>query len=191
VHDVHRLAQALLGRRVPLVLDYAYWEYAAGGVLPSPMDVCRRYPNVIALRTFSKAYGLAGLRVGYAVAAPEIVALLQRGQQPFNVSEPALAAACAALEDDAHLARTVALNESGREWLVQRLLALGMEVYGGPTNFVLVDVREPAQRLHQRLAECGVLVRLMDAYGLKGCLRITIGLPEENQKVIAALTEAM
>jgi histidinol-phosphate aminotransferase len=178
-------------RRIPLVLDYAYWEYAAGSAVAQPMPVYREFPNVIVLRTFSKAYGLAGLRVGYGVAAPDIVALLERGRQPFNVSEPALAAACAALEDDAHLARTIAINQDGRQWLVPRLLELGLGVYGGPTNFLLVDVRKPAQRLHAQLLERGIAVRSMDAYGLKGCLRITIGLPQENQKVVAALSDLL
>lgn len=180
------VARALLARRIPLLIDYAYWEYA-GGDVPDPMTAYRWFPNVIVLRTFSKAHGLAALRVGYAVADPEIVSLLEKGRQPFNVAGPALAAAQAALEDEAHLRRSVELNRAGRAWLADRLAGLGLTVHAGPANFLLVDTERPAASLCRRLAERGVYVRSMDAYGLPTCFRTSVGLPHENETLIESL----
>src|SRR5690606_10036026 len=143
----------------------------------------RDYPNLIVTRTFSKAYGLAGLRVGYALAQPALTDLLNRVRQPFNVGVLAQVAAQVALEDTDFLARTYALNRAGRAQLQDGFAALGLDFVPSHTNFVLVRVGD-ARRVNEGLLRRGIIVRPVAGDGLPGHLRVSIGLPQENARQI-------
>jgi len=176
--------------RVVVVLDEAYNEYLPPELRVDSTAWVRRYPNVIVSRTFSKAFGLAGLRVGYGLAQQELTDLMNRVRQPFNVNTVAQAAAVAALADDAFLARSYELNLRGMQQLTAAFEALGLEYVPSVGNFVLVKVG-PAARVYQELLKRGVIVRPVANYGLPEWLRITVGLPEENDVFLRALPEAL
>jgi histidinol-phosphate aminotransferase len=173
-----------------VVLDEAYHEFAR--VLlddyPSGLDYHRRGArrSLVVARTFSKAYGLAGLRVGYAVADPGLVGYLDRVRRPFNVNSIGQAAALAALDDDDHVARTVELTRSGMAFLRRELTALGAVAHPSAANFVLVDVGREAQPCYEALLRRGVIVRPMTAWGLPRCVRVSIGTAEQCERVVAA-----
>jgi len=172
--------------QVLVVLDEAYGEY-----LPPP-ERCdtaawlARFPNLLITRTFSKAYGLAGLRVGYGLGHPEVIDLLNRVRHPFNVNLPALAAAEAALDDEAFLARSYALNTAGMAQLVAGLAELGIETVPSKGNFLLVKVGDAA-RINTELLKRGVIVRPVASYGLPEFLRVSVGLAGQNARFLDAL----
>jgi histidinol-phosphate aminotransferase len=176
---------------VVVVLDEAYHEYSAGFGVPDGTRWLERHPNLVVVRTFSKAYGLAGLRVGYALSHADIADLLNRVRQPFNVSVPALAAAAAALDDRAHLEATIALNRQGLARLSQGLAALGLRVSPSAANFVLVDCGRPAAPVSDSLQRQGVIVRPLANYGLPDHLRITTGTAAQNERLLAAMARAL
>jgi histidinol-phosphate aminotransferase len=176
--------------RVVVVLDEAYNEYLPPELRVDSTAWVRHYANVIVSRTFSKAFGLAGLRVGYGLAQQELTDLMNRVRQPFNVNTVAQAAAVAALADDAFLARSYELNLRGMQQLTEAFEALGLEYVPSVGNFVLVKVG-PAARVYQELLKRGVIVRPVANYGLPEWLRITVGLPEENAVFLRALPEAL
>jgi histidinol-phosphate aminotransferase len=149
------------------------------------------HPNLVVVRTFSKAYGLAGLRVGYALSDPDVADLLNRVRQPFNVSVPGLAAAAAALDDRAHLEETIALNREGLARLREGLTALGLRVSPSAANFVLVDLGRPAAAVNDALQRQGVIVRPLANYGLPDHLRITTGTAAQNERLLAAMAKAL
>ncbi|MCG8588182.1 MAG: histidinol-phosphate transaminase [Proteobacteria bacterium] len=169
---------------VVVAVDEAYMEYARRRDWPDALAACQRRPGTIVLRTFSKIYGLAGLRIGYGVADPELAEYLQRARHPFNVNRLAEVAAVAALEDDEHVARTRALNAEGADYLGRELAALGVETWPTDANFLLARTG-PA--VYQRLLQEGVIVRPLHGFGLEDCIRVTIGLPEENERFVKAL----
>ncbi|MFN3882566.1 MAG: histidinol-phosphate transaminase [Nitrincola lacisaponensis] len=177
--------------RVPdsviIVLDEAYSEYAAAIDTPLGLQQLSRYPNLIVTRTFSKAYGLAALRVGFAVANPVITDLLNRVRQPFNVSSLAQLAACAALDDEAYLQRTVAVNAAGYQQLTVALDALQVDYIPSVANFITLDLKQDALPVYQALLHEGVIVRPLAVYGLPRHLRVTIGTEAENLRFVAAL----
>ena len=150
----------------------------------------KRLPNLIVSRTFSKAFGLAGLRVGFAVAQPAITDLLGRVRQPFNVNTLALVAAQAVLADADYQQRSYALNQQGLKQLSVAFDALGLTYVPSSGNFVLVKVGDAAA-VNDSLLRAGVIVRPVANYGLPEWLRISVGLPEENQKLIDALTKIL
>lgn len=178
-------------RRLPpeplLILDEAYWEFLPEGERPRSLDWVREGRRCFVLRTFSKIYGLAGLRVGYGVGPPELVGLLDRLRAPFNVNTLAQVAAAAALEDRAHLTRTIAGTAEGRAALTAGLTALGFRPVPSVTNFLLVDVRRDGAAVAEALLRRGVIVRPMGAYGLPTHLRITVGTAAENARALDAL----
>jgi histidinol-phosphate aminotransferase len=178
-------------RRLPpeplLVLDEAYWEFLPDPERPRSLDWVREGRRCFVLRTFSKVYGLAGLRIGYGVGPPELIGLLDRLRAPFNVNALAQVAAVAALEDGGHLTRTVAGTAAGRAALVAGLTALGFPPVPSVTNFLLVDVRRDGAAVTEALLRRGVIVRPMGGYGLPSHLRITVGTPEENARALEAL----
>ncbi len=180
-----------LPRHVLVVVDEAYHEYVQVEGYASLVPEVTRFANLIVTRTFSKAYGLAGLRVGYAVSDPAVAEILNRVRQPFNVNSAALAAAAAALEDEAHVARSVALNAHGRRRLAAGLAALGLRCLPSAGNFLCVDLGRPAAPVYERLLREGVIVRPVANYGLPNHLRVTVGLPEENERFLDALKKAM
>ena len=169
---------------VLFVLDEAYAEYLEDG--PDLRDLIAAGRKVFCTRTFSKIYGLAGLRVGYGYGAPELVGLLNRAREPFNVNSIAQAAAVAALEDREFVDRCRAANAEGRGQLEKGFTSLGLEYIRSYANFVTVKVGEGAT-CFQRLQELGVIVRPLAPYGMPEWVRVTIGLPEQNERALAAL----
>jgi histidinol-phosphate aminotransferase len=179
---------------VVVVLDEAYNEYLDAEQQYESVTWVRKYPNLLVSRTFSKAYGLAGLRVGYAVAQPGLTDLLNRIRQPFNVNSMAQAAAVAALGDAAFLRKSAELNRAGKAQLVAAFDRLGLEYVPSSGNFVLVRVGDDdgaGARVNLALLKQGVIVRPVGNYNLPQWLRITIGLPEENEAFISALESAL
>jgi histidinol-phosphate aminotransferase len=179
-------------REVLVVLDEAYVEFVAARDFPDGLRLRRRFPNVVTCRTFSKIYGLAGLRLGYLVASPEVVGYLDRVRAPFNTNLVAQAAGVAALADDEHVARSRALVESERPFVERGLRALGATVWPSQTNFVLAEFPgRPGKELFEALLRRGVVVRPMGGYGFPHAQRITFGLRSENEKLLAALGEIL
>lgn len=172
---------------VPVVIDEAYIEYANAPGLQSAMSLRAEFPNLMITRTFSKAYGLAGLRIGYVVAHQEITSLINRLRESFCVNALALRAASLALDDAAHLGKVVAATVSERERVRTALQAQGLNVLPSQSNFLLIDFAHDATRIEAALLASGVVVRPMQAYGLPNCLRVTIATPVENDRFIQAL----
>jgi len=171
---------------VIVVVDEAYSEYVEESDYPDTVAWLARYPNLICARTFSKIYGLAGLRVGYGISSPAIADILNRVRQPFNVNSIAQAAALAALDDDAHLGRARRVNIDGMRQLVQGFEQLGLKYIPSVGNFVCVEVGE-AGWVNEQLLRAGVIVRPVANYGMPWHLRVTVGLQKENQRFLDAL----
>jgi histidinol-phosphate aminotransferase len=172
---------------VVLVADEAYYEYVRRLDYPQSIPLIAERPTLVVLRTMSKIYGLAGLRVGYAVADPELSSYLERARHPFNVSSIAQSAALAALEDREHVERVRALTHEGLAQLERGFAELGLESVPTDANFVLVEVGEDAGQIYERLLRRGVITRPLGAFGLDRHLRVTAGLPEENERLLGAL----
>jgi histidinol-phosphate aminotransferase len=174
--------------QVLLVLDEAYYEYArAIPDYPVGETYRAKHPLLVSLRTFSKAYGLASMRVGYAIADARVCAYIDRVRMPFNLGTPGQAAALAALGDDEHVELSVRINEEGKRQLGEALPALGVKVHPSAANFVLVDVGRDAMPVYEALLRKGVIVRPLRPLGLARHLRITVGTKVENQRVLDAL----
>ena len=179
---------------VVVVLDEAYNEYLAPSQRYDAIAWVKRFPNMILSRSFSKAYGLAGLRIGYGVAKPALTDLLNRIRQPFNVNSLAQAAAIAAFQDSAFLQEGFELNCAGYVQLTQAFDVLGLTYLPSAGNFVLVKVGDDddaGTRMNLELLKRGIIVRPVGNYGLPQWLRISIGLPEENAAFIAALKQIL
>ena len=175
-----------------VVLDEAYLEYVDAPGFPDSLALRARFPNLIVLRTFSKIYGLAGLRLGYGVARPELVGFLDRVRAPFNVNLVAQAAGIAALGDVDHVARSRRLVLEERPRLAAGLAGLGLEVVPSQGNFLLADLPgADGQRLFQDLLREGVVVRPVGGYGFPSALRVTVGRPEENDRLVEALRKVL
>lgn len=169
-----------------VVVDEAYQEFLDVPGTGTALALRERHPNLVVTRTFSKAYGLAGLRVGYLVAHASVVAVLERLRESFNVNGPAMAAAAAAFTDSAHLARVCEWTAQEREWLRGELASRGLRVLPSRTNFLLVDLGVDAAALERHLFERGVIVRPMGGYGLGHTVRISLGTRAENERLLAA-----
>jgi histidinol-phosphate aminotransferase len=174
---------------VLVVVDEAYAEYVDDPALESALGLLAEFPNLVVTRTFSKAYGLAGLRVGYACADPRLLAVLELLRESFNVGIPGLVGAEAALGDQAHVARVRAWNALERSWLAAQLSARGLRVAPSQTNFLLVDFGREAAPVEAVLVARGVVPRPMAGYGLPNCLRITMGTRVDNARLLQALDE--
>ncbi len=172
---------------VIVAYDEAYYDYMAPALRGDSRAWLKRFPNLVVCRTFSKAYGLAGLRAGYALSSPTVADLLNRVRQPFNLNSLALVAAEAALADQAHMATSVALNDRERTRLAQACTARGLRVLPSQANFLAIDFGRDAKPVHQGLLEQGVIVRPMASYGLANFLRVSIGTERENDRFLAAL----
>ncbi|MGH7797770.1 MAG: histidinol-phosphate transaminase [Candidatus Binatia bacterium] len=177
---------AQVSRDVLLIVDEAYFEYVQDTDYPDSLRYHTDDRAIITLRTFSKLYGLAGLRIGYGVGSKELISLMQRVRQPFNVNAPAQWAAVAALDDLDHVQRSLDVNRQGLEYLQGEFRRLGLEFVPSRANFVLLRVGK-GQEVFQRLLEQGVIVRPMAGYRFPEHVRVTVGTMEENRKFIAAL----
>lgn len=178
-------------RQVIVALDEAYFEYSRRVDCPDGMTLLGRHPNLVVLRTFSKAHALAGVRVGYAISAPDVADVLNRVRQPFNVNIPALAGAQAALADEEQPRRALRLVEEGLAQLSRELPALGAKLHPTAGNFVLAEVPGEGRVVYERLLRQGVIVRPVGGYGLPAGLRITIGTAQQNEKLVRALRSVL
>ncbi len=176
---------------VVCVVDEAYTEYAESDTLGDASTWLDEFPNLVVTRTFSKAYGLAGLRVGYALSNPGIADLLNRVRPAFNVNAPALAAARAALDDHEFISKTRRMNGEGMQQLAEGFRKLGLTVVPSAANFLLVGFDRPGAELNEALLRRGVIVRPVANYGLDNYLRITIGTPAQNERLLTALSEVL
>ena len=179
-------------RETLVVLDEAYLEFVDGAGYQDALTLRRKYPNLVVLRTFSKIHGLAGLRLGYGFARPDIVEYVDRVRPPFNVSLVAQAAGVAALGDDAHVARSRELVRTERPFLFDGLRALGAHPVPSQGNFVLADFPgRPSKDLFEALLRLGVVVRPMHGYGFPTAQRITVGRRADNERCLAALAKVL
>ena len=178
---------ARVPERTIVIFDEAYIEFAMAPDFPDTLAYVKQGRKVVTLRTFSKASSLAGLRVGYGIADADAIALMNRIRQPFNVNSLAQAAGLAALDDEAHILECVRMIEAGRHFLYDEFKRIGLQYVPSRANFILVDVGRNAAEIYQKLLHQGVIVRPMTPFGLETALRITVGTPEENRKLVKAL----
>ncbi|MDD5229628.1 MAG: aminotransferase class I/II-fold pyridoxal phosphate-dependent enzyme, partial [Methylococcales bacterium] len=181
----------LLPAHVICVLDEAYFEFVSQTKTIDSVSWLQNSPNLIITRTFSKAYGLAGLRVGYSLSSVEIADLLNRVRQPFNNNSLALVAAKAALNDLEHVRATIENNELGMKQLTEGFKELDLTWIPSAGNFVSVDLKQAGAPIYEKLLRKGVIVRPIDVYEMPNFLRISIGTPTENAKFLNALKEVL
>jgi len=174
-----------------VVLDEAYFEYVDAASYPDGIVLFKRYPNVVVTRTFSKAYGLAALRMGYAVSHPDIADLMNRVRQPFNVNSLSLVAAEIALDDQAHVKQAVALNREGMQTITAACDSMGLGYIPSAGNFVSIDFGRDATPIYESLLREGVIVRPIGGYQMPNHLRVTIGLAAENARFLDALQKVL
>jgi histidinol-phosphate aminotransferase len=192
---VSKLEIADLLRHLPagalLVLDEAYDTFIDVGDFPNSLSLVKDEKNVIVLKTFSKAYGLAGLRIGYALAGADLIAYMERARQPFNVNSLAQVAALAALDDKKFLAQTRKVILEGKKYLYARLGELGIAFVPTVANFILIDVGRDGLQVFKEMLRFGVIVRDMKQYGLKNFIRVTIGTRRENERFVSVLRKVL
>ena len=174
-----------------IVLDEAYDEYVRATDCPKGITNLPKYKNLFLLRTFSKVFGLGGLRVGALLGHPEWIQYIHRIRNPFNVNSIAQVAATAAIEDEAYRKKILQLTWDGMDWLEPRLQKIVPKVYSSQGNFLLVDIGRDSAEIYNNLLKEGVILRPVRNYGLMNHLRISIGLPEENEKALSALTKVL
>lgn len=182
---------AAIPANVIVVLDEAYYEYATDKNYPNGIEWLEQFPNLLVTRTFSKVHGLAGMRIGYGVSSEPLADLLNRVRQPFNVNSLAQAMAAAALGDSAHIETSLRLNAEGMQQLISGFNRLGLEYIPSAGNFICVDLQRSGEAIYKKLLHEGVIVRPVANYGLPNHLRITVGLPEENEKFLQALEKVL
>lgn len=188
--DVERIIDEMPSQAI-LVLDEAYFEFVDLPDYPDGLEYVKAGQPVIVLHTFSKAYGLAGVRCGYALTLPEIAASMHKVREAFNCNSMAQIAAEAALDDQEFLDKTMGNNHTGLKELERELTNLGLQVVPSITNFVLVDFKQPCNAIFVKLLKRGVIVRPMGPYDLPTCCRISVGLPHEHKKLFEALQEIL
>lgn len=182
---------AAIPATVVVALDEAYIEFADDPQVPRALTYLSEDRLLVGLRTFSKAYGLAGLRIGYAFGPSSLLDYLNRLRLPFNVNRLAQAGARAALTDTDFLERTLALVWEGRDFLLRELARLGVAVVPTQANFILIRTGRPGRQVYEAMLREGVIIRAMDAYGFPEYIRVNVGLPEENRRFIKAFQKVM
>jgi len=180
-----------LDEDILVIFDEAYYEYVDDPGFQSGLEYLDRGYNVIVLRTFSKIYGLAGLRIGYGISTPEIVAAVNRVREPFNVNLVAQKAAVAALEDEEHLTRSREINRQGKDYLYRELQAIGLRYVPTQANFIFLDTGLDCRRVFQGLLMQGVITRTGDIFGYPTYIRVTIGTDEQNLRFISSLKRVL
>ena len=176
---------------VIVVLDEAYIEFVSDKGVAQGLDLLSAHPLLAVLRTFSKLYGLAGLRIGYGFAAEDLIDYMNRVRQPFNANTLAQAAAIAALDDSEFVAHTLKVVKDGLQYLYQNLDEMGLEFLPTQSNFFLIKVPRKGKEIYERMLKQGVIVRSMDSYGLPDYIRINVGLQEENERFVRSLKEIL
>ncbi|MCR4336309.1 MAG: histidinol-phosphate transaminase [Candidatus Omnitrophica bacterium] len=180
-----------ISSQILVFVDEAYFEYVQAADYPDTITLLSKYPNLIIARTFSKMYGLAGLRVGFGIARSEVIDILNRLREPFNVNSIAQAAALACLKDQAYYRRIAKEIEEQRKFLYQSFEKMGLSFVKTVTNFLLIDVKTKSDEVSCRLLKKGVIVRDMAFWGLPTFIRVTIGAPSENRKFLRVLKEIL
>jgi histidinol-phosphate aminotransferase len=176
---------------VLVVLDEAYYEYNVAGEYPDSLAMLKEYDNIVILRTFSKIYGLASLRIGYGIGRPEIIHYINQVREPFNTTRYAQTAAVAALKDQEFIAYCREQNDKGIQYLTAEFKRLGLEYFPTSGNFIMVDVKQPAKDIFEKLLRKGIIVRGGHSLGFPTSLRVTVGSPEQNGKFIEVLTSIL
>ncbi|MEM5948219.1 histidinol-phosphate transaminase [Spirochaetia bacterium 38H-sp] len=171
-----------------VVFDHAYAEYVTAADYPSDRELIDSKKNVVILHTFSKVYGLAGLRIGYAISSPERIADISLTKQPFNNNIPAQKAALAALSDDGFLKKSQNINEKGKKYLYKELKNMGLFFYPTEANFICIRLDRDSREAFLEIAKRGVSIRALDSFGLAGWIRVTIGTEKQNRLFIKALS---
>lgn len=180
-----------ISKNILVVIDEAYAEYVETNDYPNSIQLLRQYSNLIILKTFSKLYGLAGLRLGYAISEPKIASLLNASSLPFRINAVALAAAEASLEDQEHINLVRSLNRQGHSQLSKGLQNLGLETLPSYTNFLCIDLKSPSWPIYQQLLLSGISVRPLLDYGLCNFLRVSIGTLKQNQCFLSILEKIL
>lgn len=188
--EQQRLLDGIPGTAL-IVLDEAYYEYVTSSDYPESIKLIDTHPNIVILRTFSKAYGLAGLRVGYAIAQKEIIQSLNKVRAPFNVNSAAQVAALAALSDDEFITESVSNNIQGIDYLCREFNFMGLEFIPTHTNFIMVNLNVDTKSIFTSLQREGVIVRPGQPFGMPNWIRLTIGKPDENEKFINSLKKVL
>ena len=174
-----------------ILIDEAYCEYVSSGDYPDSLEYVRANKNVIVTRSFSKIYGLAGLRVGYGIAKPGIIKYLKLVRLPFSVNRLAQMAASVSLADTQHVAKSIKNNSEGKAYLYGELNKLGVSFLKTEANFIYIDLKNDADEAHMALMRRGIIVRPLSSFGMPGSIRVTIGTPEQNKKFIKSLSEVI
>ena len=187
---LHQLLSAIPGN-VIVILDLAYHEYMDRDLQIDIAAWLQQYPNLVVTCTFSKIYALAGLRIGYALSNPEIAGILNRVRQPFNTSLLAQAAALASLDDNAHVEKSVALNNAGKGYLMQALDDMQLNYLPTMGNFISINLKQTAQPIYDALLQKGVIVRPVANYSMPEYIRVTIGTEEQNRRFMRSLAEVL
>ncbi len=186
---------SLSGRSVLVIIDAAYQEYITARDLPDPLEYVRKYPQVMILRTFSKVYGMAGLRLGYGVGHPDLIGMMERAREPFNVNSLALVAGIEALKDVAFVKKTLKANRTGMKFLEKEFRKMGLKYWPSQGNFFLVDVEKKCGKtgpeIFQECLKHGVIFRPVVNYGFEGALRISVGTMEENRMAVRVLKKVL
>jgi len=174
-----------------IVLDEAYIEFVRDETVSTGLKLLGRHPHLLVIRTFSKLYGLAGLRIGYGISSTELIGYMNRVRQPFNANTLAQAGAMAALDDEEFVEATLNLVRQGLEQLTTGLREMGLSYLPTQTNFFLIKTPIPGKSLYEKMLRRGVIVRAMDSFGLPDYIRINVGLPEENDRFLNTLKEVL
>lgn len=189
-HDIKRLLDAI-PQSTLLVLDEAYYEFAYPHTDRAALALLADYPNLVVTRTFSKIYGLAGMRLGYAMAHPVISDLLKRIQLPFTVNQVVMAAARAALQDQDFVRETLAVNAESKQIMAQGLQDLGLDFIPSACNFITFDCAQAAMPVYEKLLQHGLIVRPLGVYNMPQHLRVSIGTTEHSQRFLATLPDCL
>jgi histidinol-phosphate aminotransferase len=174
-----------------VVLDEAYIHYADRADMPDSVQLFREHRNLLVMRTFSKVYGLAGLRIGYAIGDTPVLEAMNRLRTPFNLTGVSQAAALAALDDAGHVNRSIQENAAERAKLTKGLNALGLRPVRSHTNFIFIDIGSEAQELCDELLREGVIVRPLGWMGFPDAMRVSVGIAEENDKLLAVMSRLL
>lgn len=182
---------AAIPKDILVIFDEAYFEYADNPDFVSGLKYLKTGSNVIVLRTFSKIYGLAGLRIGYGLTKPEIAGAIERVTEPFNVNLLAQVGATAAIDDQEHVARSKEMNQKGKEYLYQEFTKMGLNYISTEANFIFVDTGKDSKEVFAKLLKLGVIIRTGDIFGYPTFIRVTVGNPEQNKRFIAGLKQVL
>jgi len=174
-----------ISKDIIVVVDEAYYEYVEAADFPDTIKMIKNYDNLIVLRTFSKIYGLAALRIGYGIASPEIIDMIGKVKEPFNINALAQVAALAAMDDHDFVKRSLENNKQGKEYLFQELDKIGLKYLPTQTNFIFIyDLPMSGKDIFEKLMDEGLIIRPMDSFGYINAIRVTIGTPKQNRLFI-------